>query len=68
MDANQGRTPKETHRLFGGVEDRAVGFSLLEQSIRKDDLAGFLADAADVINVKLGKSGPLAAAEIVAIV
>jgi len=45
-----------------------VGFSLLEQSIRKDDLAGFLADAADVINVKLGKSGPLAAAEIVAIV
>ena len=94
VDANQGWSPSETGRFVRGLEERGVELALLEQPVRKDDLAGLgrvrddltvpvaadeaiftpadalavvRADAADVLNVKLGKSGPLAAADIAAI-
>ncbi|KTG07697.1 dipeptide epimerase [Haloprofundus marisrubri] len=94
VDANQGWSVKETVAFASEIDRRGIELALIEQPVRKDDIAGLsLArdsvhvpiaadesvftpadalrvvreDAADVLNVKLGKSGPLAAAEIVAI-
>ena len=94
VDANQGWTPKETRRFVRELRDSGVELDLLEQPVRRDDLAGLArvrdgvsvpvaadeavftpddalavvrADAADVLNVKLGKSGPLAAADVAAV-
>lgn len=91
VDANQGWTPKETRRFTAALNDCGVDLMLLEQPVRRDDLAGLArtrncvdvpvaadeavftpadalaivqADAADILNVKLGKSGPLAAQSI----
>ena len=94
VDANQGWTSKETERFATAVADEGVELVLIEQPVRKDDLAGLAdcrtrvdvpiaadeavfspadalqvvrAEAADVINVKLGKAGPVRAAAIVSI-
>lgn len=94
VDANQGWTPKETHRFATELTDRDIDLALLEQPVHKDDLAGLArvrdhtsvpvaadesvftpedalavvrADAADVLNLKLAKSGLLGAMDIAAI-
>ena len=74
VDANQGWTPKEAVRIIRAMEDQGLEVELVEQPVRADDLEAVFslrdgveliqARAADLINIKLMKTGGLYQAEL----